>query len=294
MISVNSLLKSASKITSLPIVKVLSEAANQAPKSQEIEGFLSAQRLARQAATDIAAMLQPGWSETYTADMINTWLRDNGVESFFHKAFVWFGERSRFDGVRSYYDYLPGKRVLRENEVFVLDVAPIVDGYICDIGYSNCFGTDPEFEKARGYLADLRQAIPNMFQALSTGSEIWNAIDENIRRNDFENIHKKYPFSVLGHRIHRSRLQGIKANLINFGWQSYWELLSRGLFGQLLNQNFEGDLTGLWAIEPHIGTATFGAKFEEILVVDETGCRWIEEDGIGLLSSPMTSFAEKP
>lgn len=286
MISVNSILKSASKITSLPIVKMVSVAANHAPDLVEIEGYLKAQRLARQAAVEIAAMLQPGWSEAYTAEMLNTWLLDHRVESFFHKAFVWFGERTRFDGVRNYYDYLPGKRVLRENETYILDVAPIVGGYICDIGFSNCFGSDPEFETCRSYLAELRSAIPELFQTLSTGSGIWNAIDENILSNSFENIHKKYPFSVLGHRIHKSRLQGIKANLINFGWQSYWELLSRGLFGQLLNQNFEGDLKGLWAIEPHIGTPTFGAKFEEILLVDENGCRWIEDDGIGLLSTP--------
>lgn len=286
MINVNSLLKSASKITALPFVKVLSEPANHAPDLAEIEGYLKAQRLARQAATEIAAMLQPGWSETYTAEMMNTWLQDNGVASFFHKSFVWFGERTRFDGVKNYYDYLPGKRVLRENEVYILDVAPIVENYICDIGFSNCFGNDPEFEKARSYLAGLRAAIPGMFRTLTSGSGIWNAIDENILSHDFENIHKKYPFSVLGHRIHKSRLAGIKASLINFGWQSYWELLSRGLFGQLLNQNFEGDLTGLWAIEPHIGTHTFGAKFEEILLVETGGCRWIEDDGFGLLSSP--------
>ena len=31
-------------------------------------------------------------------------------------------------------------RVLRAGEVFILDVAPIFDGYICDIGYTAALG----------------------------------------------------------------------------------------------------------------------------------------------------------
>lgn len=286
MLNVSSLLKSASKITALPVVNLLSSGANRTPATEEAEAYLRGQRLARRAVLEISAMLRPGWSELKTADLINTWLRDNGVESFFHKAFVWFGERTRFDGVSNYFDYLPGKRVLRENEVYILDVAPIVDGYICDIGYSECFGVDKEFEKARKYLAQLRLDIPKLFTEKTSGAAIWNALDEDIIRHGYENIHKKYPFSVLGHRIHRSRIEGLKASFINFGWQSYWEFTSRGIFGQLLNQNFEGDLTGLWAIEPHIGTSSWGAKFEEILAVGPDGAYWLEDDGIGLLSPP--------
>lgn len=286
MVNVSSLLKNASKITALPVVSLLSSGANRAPIAGEIEAYLHGQRLARQAVKEIAAMLRPGWSEAKTAELINTWLHDNGVESFFHKAFVWFGERTRFDGVTNYFDYLPGKRVLREGEIYILDVAPIVKGYICDIGYTDCYGKDEQFAQAQTYLVELRRDIPKLFTEKTSGAAIWAAIDDDIIAHGYENIHKKYPFSVLGHRIHRSRVQGLKANFINFGWQSYWEFTSRGIFGQLLNQNFEGDLTGLWAIEPHFGTEKWGAKFEEILVVDQHGAHWLEDDGIGLLSAP--------
>lgn len=284
MLNVNSLLKSASKITSLPVVNLLSGGANRSHTAEEIEAYLVGQRLARDAVKEIASMMRPGWSEQRAADLINTYLRDHGVKSFFHKAFVWYGERTRFDGVKNYFDFLPGKRVLREDEVYILDVAPIVNGYICDIGYSECFGENKEFEKARAYLCDLREEIPQIFSEGKSGAEVWNAIDENIRDRGYENIHKMYPFSVLGHRVHKSRIEGVKANFINFGWQSYWEFTSRGIFGQLLNQNFEGDLSGLWAIEPHFATQEFGAKFEEILLVQDGKAHWIEKDGVGLLS----------
>ncbi len=284
MMNVNSLLKSASKITSLPIIKTLSKAANFTPQTGDIEGYLKAQRLAHKCASEIAGMLRPGWSEAHTAELMNTWLRDHKVDSFFHKAFVWFGERTRFDGVRNYFEYLPTKRVLRADEVFILDIAPIVDGYICDIGYTDCMGTNTEFEDARAYLKELRDRIPAMFSQKLSGGEIWAAIDQDIKQHGYENIHAKYPFSVLGHRIHKSSLEWVKANFINFGWQSYWEFISRGVFGQLLNQNFEGDLTGLWAIEPHLGASTFGAKFEEILLVEDGKAQWLDPTELGLLT----------
>jgi hypothetical protein len=34
---------------------------------------------------------------------------------------------------------------------------------------------------------------------------------------------------------------------------------------------------GLWAFEPHLGCAEFGAKFEEILVIDDDGVRWLDD-----------------
>ena len=36
----------------------------------------------------------------------------------------------------------------------------------------------------------------------------------------------------------------------------------------LLNEEHQGNLTGGWAIEPHLGGDGFGCKFEEMLVVD--------------------------
>ena len=35
---------------------------------------------------------------------------------------------------------------------------------------------------------------------------------------------------------------------------------------------------GLWAIEPHLGQAGVGVKFEEILVITETDAYWLDDD----------------
>ena len=38
-----------------------------------------------------------------------------------------------------------------------------------------------------------------------------------------------------------------------------------------------GDLNGLWAIEPHLGTENFGIKFEEMIWVDNNEVYWLSE-----------------
>lgn len=272
-------LVTASRLAALPGLSLISEAANRVPQKVDLCGYARCQELANRAARAVANEMQEGWSEYRAAELLNTYLRDLGVRSFFHKSFVWFGERTRFSGVKTYFDYLPSTRVLRPGEVFILDVAPILSGYICDIGYTSALGENAELDVAKDFLRELRTELPRMFaEASARGGAIWDEIDVRIRSAGYDNVHAEYPFSVLGHRVHKVRSEAASVfNFINFGWQSYWEFLSRGLFGQLLNADFAGDLTGLWAIEPHIGAKSFGAKFEEILIVSAGAAKWLRD-----------------
>jgi hypothetical protein len=34
----------------------------------------------------------------------------------------------------------------------------------------------------------------------------------------------------------------------------------------------------LWAVEPHLADGNVGAKFEEILIIDGNGARWLDDD----------------
>ncbi len=246
---------------------------NSVPDAETVAGFRSAQRLAQEAVKEVGAMIREGWTEKQAAELVGTYLGDHGVNGFFHHPFAWFGERTRFYGIRTYAEYSPSKRIILPGEVFILDVAPVFKGFICDIGYTASLGSNPEFQRARAFLEELRAGIPEWI----LGGDLWRIIDDKIKEKGYENIHQKYPFSVLGHRVHRTSEKARRFKFWNFGWQSYWELTSRGLFGQLLGPQFEGDWVGLWAIEPHLGTQYFGAKFEEILLVTPKGAEWIDE-----------------
>ncbi len=276
----------ASKIEKIPFLSRISPSVTSELDEVEQGQYLKAQNLAIKAIDYIADQIVAGWSEKQTAKLIETYLRDNGVDSFFHKPFVWFGENTRFNHMGRNKDYLPSDRLLKQNEPFVLDVAPIVDGYCVDVGLGYCLEKNTEFDAAQKYLQVLRSEIPQLFMEQINsespdGKQIWSMIDSKIIEAGYDNIHRKYPFSVLGHRLHHVPKGPNLPGLLNFGWQSYWSFISRGLFGQLLNHNYSGNLEGLWAIEPHIGknigANSFGTKFEEILVVTKADCYWLAD-----------------
>lgn len=267
-----------SRLGSLPMINRLSPSVEAAPTEEELAGYARAQTLARQATREVASLVGEGWTEVQAAETLGTYLRDHGVSAFFHHPFAWFGPRTRFRGIRSYAAYQPSSRRLQPGEIFILDVAPIVDGFTCDIGYTTSLGPNADLESARVWLRSLRNDLPGMFESASSGGEIWARVDERLRAGGYDNIHQRYPFEVLGHRVPRVTSKAAPLKMLHFGWQSYWSLASRGLFGQLLARFHEGGLMGLWAVEPHIGGKEFGAKFEEILVVDEQGARWLQEE----------------
>lgn len=272
------LMKKLSKISHIPGVEFLSPRSNINPSHETMEGFLRCQRLSQKAAFEVSQMVREGWTEIQAAKLLKTFLMDSGVQAFFHHPFAWFGERTRFEGIKTYNQYSPSKRVLLPGEVFILDAAPIFHGYVADIGFTSSLGQNAELEKAKSFLNTLRIEIPKLFELKSTGAVIWSAIDQKIKDAGYDNIHQKYPFSVLGHRVHETNDFLGLFQFLNFGWQSYWSFASRGIFGQLLNANHQGDLTGLWAIEPHIGTRSLGAKFEEILLVEPNRVKWLESN----------------
>lgn len=37
-------------------------------------------------------------------------------------------------------------------------------------------------------------------------------------------------------------------------------------------------MPGLWAVEPHLGFAGVGAKFEELLVITDDDAYWLDDD----------------
>lgn len=254
------------------------------PSLEEKAGFLKAQRLAYDCATTIEKEMKPGWTEKQTAKRMDEYLRDHGVKVFLHRPFAWFGEHARFDGYKRFTQFHPGKKQLTEEESFILDVSPVVDGYIGDIGYSSSLIKNSELDKGMDYLLQLREEIPKYFSSAMTSSEIWWKIDSDAKKSGFDNVHALYPFAVLGHRVYKVNLPNISFPLLPisfaswFSLQGSYEFLSHKVLPELLTPDHEGNKVGLWAIEPHLGRGKTGFKFEEILVVEENKAYWLDDD----------------
>ena len=110
------------------------------------------------------------------------------------------------------------------------------------------------------------------------GGDICAAIARHIENEGYDAAHHRYPGAVLGHRLHPMSEHWRPPTLIPFSWQTLSQFLRRGVVADLLNEEHRGDLAGAWAVEPHLGGAGFGCKFEEIMLVDGKGARWLSPE----------------
>jgi len=117
-----------------PIDRAADDAAEL--ESEHIEGFRKSQALAYACASEIAAELHEGITEIEAARRMATYLSDHGVQEYFHRPFVWFGDRTAFTDFYLDLQFLPTRRRLEPGMPAILDVAPVVEGHISDIGYA--------------------------------------------------------------------------------------------------------------------------------------------------------------
>lgn len=273
------ILSPLSQLADLPGISQIHHWLRTGFSEADLEGFRRSQRLAYACAQEIGGLLQEGWSEKRTAELMDTYLQDHGVKGYFHKSFAWFGERTRFDGMKNYFDFLPSPRPYRAGEVVILDTAPILNGYPSDIGYTLCKGANPEFTRVQQDLRGYRQDLLDLFNHRGIkGHEIYAYIDRQMRKQGYQNRHRRYPLGALGHRLYKMPLDFVPGVLLPFSWQSYLSLIAQGLFSEVLGNYHSGNLDGLWAIEPHLGTQSFGAKFEELLWVKDGKASWLDEE----------------
>ena len=276
------LFSSLSNYKELPLLSKLSPSSIKNSSRGEIEGFKKAQRIAYDCATTAAKKIEVGTTELEIAHFMDGYLKSRGVTGGFHRPLAWFGERTRFKGMRKEADAFPTNKKIEDlSEPIILDVAPIHDGYVADIGFAFSLAPNPELVEARKFLLELRDLIPELFSSDKNVSEIWAEIDELIKDRGYQNCHSRYIMSVLGHRVYRIPFEWHGNYLGMYSMRAYWALASRGFFPEILSPYHKGEKTGLWAVEPHLGLREkkFGAKFEEILVVPKSGkAHWLTDD----------------
>lgn len=255
------------------------------------DGFRGAQRLAYDCVEEVGALLKPGMTELDATKMLETYLKDHGVERYIHRPFAWFGNHTRFDEYSNYNEYHPSNRALKSDDVVILDISPVVNGYTADVGYTFAMNKNNQLETAMDFLRSLRAELPDMFMSEKTPKQIWDSVDSKIAAQGYDNIHARYPFCVLGHRVFKLKKKASKARRLNagfLGWFSFelnLKFLKTG-FSSVLSPENVGSKVGLWAIEPHIGWEGAGAKFEEILVVENKKAYWLD-DNVPHLSLPL-------
>ncbi len=259
------------------------------PNAEDLEQFRQVQRLAYAAAEAVAKELKPGMTEKEAARLQEVWLLDHGVTDWFHSPFAWFGDRTAFQGFKVAIQFLPTNRRLEENMPFILDNAPVVNGYVADIGYAGVLGENKVLDLLLDDLAEHRALILKLIKERRPMSEVSRAVDALIQKQGHAPRHKAYPFETLAHTVQPMSERKSKKPLtaFQFGFQALEALGRLALVGRrqgwspIWSSNESSNhapVPGLWAVEPHLGFQGVGAKFEELLVITEDDAYWLDDE----------------
>ena len=251
----------------------------------ELENFRRYQRLSYEILEDTALSLKTGDTEVLTTRKLRKAFHKAGAHNYFHVPVALFGERSAYPGDFGPFEALATDRALKEKDTVILDAAPIFDGYTVDTSHAFNFGRSETFEQLDRELPTVRKLIARWVNEGKMFQQIAWDVDDHIRERGFENCHRKHIGAVLGHIVTKSKTQ-------RFNSWSYKGLAIKQVSWFLARSRFGGTTPnwnhtklcqgvaphGLWAVEPHLAKDGVGAKFEEILIVDENGARWLDND----------------
>lgn len=254
----------------------------------DLSRFRELQQLAYACAQRVGDWLGPGVTERQAAARLRRELVAEGVQDFFHIPFAWFGDRTAFRNFRTPLQFFAGGRPLAEGMPYVLDCAPVADGYTADIGYAGKLGDNPVWDRIALDLGEYRELIVREVRARRTLAEVYAAVDALIARHGYDNRHRVYPGRVIGHQVTRATSRGpAGVNVLGFGVRTL-QTLGRELVGERLHgrsplwadgrASRHAPTPGLWAVEPHIAFRGVGLKFEELLVVTEDDAYWLDDD----------------
>jgi len=254
----------------------------------ELSQFRDLQRLSFGILEQAAARLSGGETEKEVArDLVKAY-RGAGADSFFHLPVVLFGERTALPGDWSVGKFFPKAKTLQAGDSVILDAAPLFKGYLVDTSYSFCFGDNPEHRQMMQHLAQYRDSVPAAINNGDTFLSIAESVQATMAKADYEPVHRKHPGEVLGHRTVKTpnlpfqlRLQGFDAlSLLWFKFKDSLAMHGLGRRSPLWNSLKSSDHPahdGLWLVEPHAGFGAVGAKWEEILVIENGQARWLDD-----------------
>ena len=257
------------------------------PSEAEQARTRGVQQMAYRTAEGVARELRPGITEREAAARLKRRLVEAGVEDWFHTPFAWFGDRTTLKGFRNPLRFFPSSRRLEEGMPFILDVAPVHEGFTADIGYAGCLGENAIFEQMMTDLAEYRTLILDQVRERRTFRDIYDAVDQLAAKHGYTPTHHEYPSKVLAHQVWPVHGRGPRYVVAGFGNRSL-RRLGRTLavsvgegWSPLWNGSRRSDhvpVPGIWAIEPHLGFHGVGVKFEEVMVVTEDDAYWLDDD----------------
>ena len=256
--------------------------------ASELSRFKELQQLSFSILRETASNLYGGETEKEVARLLVKKYKAAGVGSFFHLPVVLFGERTALPGDWTIGHFFPKRKTLEPGDSVILDAAPLFDGFLVDTSYSFCFGKNETHRSMMQHLSQYRELVVNSVNKGMPFNEISENVKDKIQAAGYNAVHAKHPGEVLGHRAIKTsnlpfqiRIQGFDAvSIIWFKFKEKWARTGLGRRSPLWNASETSKHLphdGLWLVEPHAGLDSVGAKWEEILLIENGKARWLED-----------------
>ncbi|CAG0981009.1 MAG: M24 family metallopeptidase [Candidatus Methanoperedens sp.] len=228
---------------------------------KDLDGYLEARRFAKVLSKEIVSKIAVGMSEKDIEGIASEVFRDHNVRQHWHSPIIGVGEGST--KLSSVYALTSSfltkhKRILQEDDLVLIDIAPVYMTYAGDYTTTHIFGNNPELEALVAYARDVSRKIAEYASNEMTVADVFRYAQELIRTTS--NYTLLYPpLIALGHRL--SRIHPLE------------KLPEPGL-SYLILKKFpfidSSNLTpmdGLWVVEPYLMHNKRAAKFEELVFV---------------------------
>lgn len=206
-----------------------------------VEMCTTARKKTWKAVDDIRKLIQPGMSEKEAIKKANQYLRSQGVKKFWHQTHVRFGQST----ILSFNDSYTDNVILKEDDIFYIDIGPIWDNVEGDCGDTFVMGKNPDYLKIASDLKLIFNTVQEHWRQTNiSGVELCMYAKNLIHKYGY----KMYPSYVKGHR------------LSEFSHARYTQMGTFDLTSKPASER--------WIMEMQIchPSMKFGAFFEDLLI----------------------------
>jgi methionine aminopeptidase len=143
---------------------------------------------------DIKNLIKPGMSELEAIKLANKYFMGQGVRKFWHKTHIRFGAST----ILSFNDTYRENVILKENDIFYIDIGPVWDGVEGDCGNTFVIGSNPKYEKITKDIKVLFDDIFHYWKTTeSTGKQLFDYSKTQVEKMNY----LLEPSYVKGHRL---------------------------------------------------------------------------------------------
>lgn len=146
-----------------------------------------------EAVHNIASKMKPGMTESEARRVGQQTLAEMGSRKFWHKCHIRFGTSTTRSFDDEYVD-----TVLKENDIFYIDIGPIWSGIEGDAGATFVIGSNPEYQKCKEHSEEIFKLTADAWREQKlTGSALYQFAEHEAQKRGW----MLAPSYVRGHRL---------------------------------------------------------------------------------------------